>query len=59
MYKEIIIIIVVISLVLGLDIITNNYTKQSLEIITYELNVLREYISEARGSKPRASFIKV
>ncbi len=44
MYKEIIIIMVVISLIVGLDIITNNYTKQSLEIITSELNVLREYI---------------
>ena len=44
MYKEIIIIMVVISLIVGLDIITNNYTKQSLEIITSELNLLREYI---------------
>lgn len=44
MYKEIIIIIVVISLIVGLDIITNNYTKQSLEMITYELNVLRQHI---------------
>ena len=44
MYKEFIIIIVVISLIIGLDIITNNYTKQSLEIMTNELNILREYI---------------
>lgn len=44
MYKEFIIIIVVIALIVGLDIITNNYTKQSLEIMTNELNVLREYI---------------
>ncbi len=44
MYNEIIIIMVVISLIVGLDIITNNYTKQSLEIITSELNLLREYI---------------
>ena len=34
MYKEFIIIIVVISLIFGLDIITNNYTKQSLEKMT-------------------------
>ena len=44
MYKEIIIIMVVISLIVGLDIITNNYTKQSLEIMTSELNILRKYI---------------
>ena len=51
MYKEIIIIIVVISLIVGLDIITNNYTKQALEIITYELNVLREYILSENKEK--------
>lgn len=44
MYKEIIIIVVVISLIVGLDIITNNYTKQSLEMITNELNILRQHI---------------
>jgi len=51
MYKEIIIIIVVISLIVGLDIITNNYTKQALEIIIYELNVLREYILSENKEK--------
>ena len=44
MYKEIIIIVVVIGLIIGLDIITNNYTKQSLERITSKLNALREYV---------------
>lgn len=44
MYKEIIIIITVISLIVGLDIITNNYTKETVEIISSELNILREEI---------------
>ena len=44
MYKEIKIIVVVIGLIIGLDIITNNYTKQSLERITSKLNALREYV---------------
>ena len=44
MYKEIIIIITVISLIVGLDIITNNYTKETVEIISSELNILKEQI---------------
>lgn len=44
MYKEFIIIIVVIALIVGLDIITNNYTKESVEIMSNELNILRDYI---------------
>lgn len=51
MFKEIIIIIVVISLVVGLDIITNNYTKNTVEIISNELNILREYILEENKVK--------
>ena len=46
MCKEFIIIIVVVALIVGLDIITNNYTKETVEIIKKELNVLREYILE-------------
>ena len=44
MYKEFIIIIVVILLIIGLDIITNNYTKESVDIISKELNILKEDI---------------
>lgn len=51
MYKEFIIIVVVIVLVVGLDIITNKYTKDSLEIMTNELNILREYILEENNEK--------
>lgn len=51
MYKEFIIIIVVIALVVGLDIITSNYTKDSVEIISDELNILREYILEEDKKK--------
>ena len=44
MYKELIIIIVVIFFVVGLDIITNKYTKKTLEILSSDLSRLREYI---------------
>ena len=44
MYKEIIIILVVIAMVIGVDVISNNYTKSSFDIITSKLNVLKEYI---------------
>lgn len=46
MYKEFTIIIVVIALIVGLDIITNNYTKKSVEIISGDLNILKQYILE-------------
>lgn len=44
MYKEFIIIIVVIVLIVGVDIVTNKYTKETVEIMKKELNILREYI---------------
>lgn len=44
MYKELIIIITVIVLVVGLDFITNKYTKNTVDIISDELNIMREYI---------------
>ena len=44
MYKEIIIVIVVIALIIGLDVITNNYTETSVSILSDELNILRENI---------------
>lgn len=46
MYKEFIIIIVVIAIVVGLDIITNKYTKDTVAVMSNELNILREYIWE-------------
>ena len=44
MYKELMIIIVVVFLVIGLDIVTNKYTKETLKILSSDLNILREYI---------------
>lgn len=46
MYKELIIIIVAITLVVSLDIVTNNYTKETVEIMRGKLSILREYIFE-------------
>jgi len=59
MYKEFIIIIVVIALIVGLDIITNNYTKQSLEIMTNELNILRECILKENKEEAENQMKKV
>lgn len=44
MYKECFIIILVLILVIGLDILTNNYTKKSVDNITSLLNELKEII---------------
>ena len=41
MYKEVIIIIVVVALVVGLDIISNKYLKESVAELSNELNLLR------------------
>lgn len=46
MYKELIIIIVAITLVVSLDIVTNNYTIETVEIMRGKLSILREYIFE-------------
>lgn len=52
MYKEIIIIIVVITIVVSLDIVTNNYTKDTVDTMNQKLAVLKEYIFE--GNKENA-----
>lgn len=41
MYKEFIIILTVIALIVGLDITTNHYTQNSVAILSEELNDLR------------------
>lgn len=51
-YKEIIIIIVVITIVVSLDIVTNNYTKDTVDTMNQKLAVLKEYIFE--GNKENA-----
>jgi len=54
MYKEFIIIAVVITLIIGLDILSNNYTKESVNIMSEELNILRGYI--LKEDKEKAVF---
>ena len=51
MYKELIIISVVIILIVGLDIVTGNYTKESVDGISKGLNELRGYIQEENKEK--------
>lgn len=51
MYKELIIIITVVTLIIGLDFITNKYTKNTVEIMSNELNFLKEYILEEEKEK--------
>ena len=60
MYKEIVIIFTIIVLIVGLDILTNNYTTKSVAIMSEELNVLRKAILEERkeDSQNQMSHIK-
>lgn len=46
MYKEITITILIVLLILGLDIITNNYTLNSTNSLSGQLEELREEIKE-------------
>lgn len=59
MYKEFIIITLVIALVIGLDIITNNYTDDSVKVMSSELNRLREYILEENKEKTKTQMKKI
>lgn len=60
MYKELFIIFIVIAIIVGLDIITNNYTKQTIEILSSELNILKDYIlkEEKENSQEQMQKIK-
>lgn len=51
MYKEIIIIFVVVILVIGVDVISNNYTKKAIEELSFELNNLKTGILEENLNK--------
>ena len=44
MFKEILIIIIVLVLVVSLDIITNNYTTYAADSLSEELSELRDFI---------------
>lgn len=59
MYKELIIIIVVVFLIVGLDIITNKYTKETIEILSNDLNILREYILDQDKEKSEEQMKKI
>lgn len=59
MYKEIIIIIVVIALVIGLDVISNNYTQEAVEELSYELNLLKVPILEENKENAQSQMKKV
>ena len=60
MYKELIIIVIVIALIVGLDIITNKYTNETLEVLSSELNILKDYIlkEEKESSQEQMKKIK-
>lgn len=51
MYKEFIIIFFVIALIVTLDVITNNYTKTSVNTLTEELSSLKEMLKEEQNEK--------
>ena len=59
MCKEIIIIIVVIGLVIGFDIISNNYLKESVTELSNELNVLKIQILEENHESAKEQMKKV
>lgn len=53
MYKELIIIIIVVALVVGFDIIFNNYLKESVAELSSELNELKGSLLEENKDKSR------
>lgn len=59
MYKEVIIIIVVIALVLGLDIISNNYLKEAVVQLSNALNELRIPILEENQEEAQKQMLIV
>ena len=59
MIKEIVIIVVVVALVIGLDVISNNYLKESVTELSNELNILRGLILEENKEKAQEQMQKV
>ena len=51
MYKEFIIIFFVIALIVTLDVITNNYTKNSVNILTEKLSSLEQILKEEQSEE--------
>ncbi len=54
MYKELVIIIIIIVLVIAGNIITQNNINKSVEVMSQELNTLRDEISNENISKQEA-----
>ena len=46
MYKEIIITIIIIVVIFGLDILTNNYTSNAADVISIKLDELEQEIEQ-------------
>lgn len=59
MYKEVIIILIVVALVIGLDIISNNYLKESVTELSSELNKLKVQILEENKQEAQKQMKKV
>ena len=59
MYKEIIIIVTVITLIVALDILTNNYTKNTVSIMSEELSALREDILEKNKESAQYKIVAI
>ena len=59
MYKEILIIIIVVVLVIGLDVISNNYLKESVTELSNELNMLKVPILEEKKEKSQEQMKRV
>lgn len=51
MYKEIIMIFCVIALIVTLDVITNNYTKTSVNLLTEELSSLEQSLKDKNNEE--------
>lgn len=51
MYKEFIIIFCVIALIITLDVVTNNYTKTSVNALTEELLSLEQILKEEQSEE--------
>lgn len=51
MYKEIIMIFCVIALIVTLDVITNNYTKTSVNLLTEELLSLEQSLKDKNNEE--------
>lgn len=59
MVKEIIIIIIVVTLVICLDVITNNYTKSTVEELSGELSSLKEEVLEENEITSKSKMQKI